>query len=172
MFPLPLDVVYTKEGTIISVKTRAFPGCMGIGLTEAEAFDDLKRSIKICLKEGVESAVEDMFSMPHEEQIHFDASASSKRVVFNAPDSPDQSGKPHKKRLSIQFPVSMVDSWPIDSWSDLDVQVRQTPPASAPRGIMQKLGLGYDLNAVHPSTVPFLAAHSDALIMGIPLNLN
>ena len=38
--------------------------------------------------------------------------------------------------------------------------------------LFEQLGLGQALTGVHPGAVPYVSGGTDALVMGIPLNLN
>lgn len=174
IFPFQLDVIFTKEGPVVSVNSKLFPGCLGVGLDECEALGDLKRSIKTYLKESVDAAVESFFAHPIYEDIRLGAKQSRKRVGFDmvSEGGLDAWVRP-KKNLMVSFPLTHY----VDDRSDasLPLDIERYPSYAAPsqvRSLFEQLGLGQTLTGVHPGAVPYVSGSTNALVMGIPLNLN
>ena len=158
---------------MLTVVSKTFPGCMGIGFNEAEALTDLKRSITVSLKEHVEAAAEQLFCLPIQEHVRLGKKRARKRVSFDtrpALGMPAEA-QPHKS-LMVSFPLQRFD-YPQCDGHDASVEIYLHPDAPAPvRNLFEQLGLGMDLVGMQAGSVPHVSSHADGMIVGIPINLN
>ena len=174
-FPFQLDMVFTQEGAMLSVATREFPGCIGIGYNQGEALSDMRRAIKIYLKEQIEKAVDRLFTAPIQEHISLGAKLPQKCISFDmGPALGLEAFVQPRKHTVLSFALPrygrVPDPEPVSA--DVEIFINARPQASPVRNLFEQLGLGLDLTGVRSGAVPYVAGQDDGLVVGVPLNFN
>ena len=173
--PFSVDVVFTQEGAMLSVASKIFPGLMGVGFNQQEALEDLRRSIKMYLKEQVEKAVDKLFKVPVHEHVTLENKRPRHHVSFDVRpmlgiDAPADA----KKNVHMSFPLPRYDRMMPAHLEAAAVEIVMHPDAgeSPVRNLFEQLGLGLDLAGIQASGLPSIAGHANTMIVGLPLNYN